>query len=42
MLALDALKGHFTPEVKSGIHAMNTHVIIIPGRMTSQLQVVDV
>jgi hypothetical protein len=42
MLVLDAFKSHLTPEVKSAIHAMNTDPVIIPGRMTYQLQVSDV
>jgi hypothetical protein len=38
MLVLDAYKGHLTPEVKSGIHATNTDLVVI----TSHLQVLDV
>jgi hypothetical protein len=39
MLVLDAFKGYLTPEVKSAIHAVNTDLMVIPGGMTSQLQV---
>lgn len=39
---LNTFKGHLTPEVKFVIHSVNTEPIIIPGDMTSQLQVVDV
>jgi hypothetical protein len=42
MLVLDAFKGHLPPEVKSMIHAMNTDLVVVPGGMTSQLQVLDV
>jgi hypothetical protein len=42
MLVPDAFKGHLTPEVKSAIHAMNTDLVVIPGGMTSQPQVLDV
>jgi hypothetical protein len=42
MLVLNALKGHLTTEVKFVIHAMNTDLEVIPGGMTSQLQVLDV
>jgi hypothetical protein len=42
MLVPDAFKGHLTPEVKFAIHAMNTDLLVIPGGMTSQLQVLDV
>lgn len=42
MLVLDAFKGHLTPEVKSTIQDMNTDLVVIPGGMTSKLQVLDV
>lgn len=42
MLALDAFRGHLTPQVKKEVEAMNTDLVIIPGGMTSQLQVLDV
>jgi hypothetical protein len=44
MLVLDAFKGHLTPEAKATItgSSMNTDVVVIPGGMTSQLQVLDV
>jgi hypothetical protein len=42
MLVLDAFKGHLTPEANATItgRSMNTDVVI-PGGMTSQLQVLD-
>jgi hypothetical protein len=44
MLVLDAFKGHLTPEVKATITggSINTTLVVIPGGMTSQLQVLDV
>jgi hypothetical protein len=39
---LDAFKGHLTLEVTSAIHAMNSDLVVIPGGLTSQLQVLDV
>jgi hypothetical protein len=42
MLVLDAFKCHLTPEVKSAIHAVNTDLVVIPGGMIFQLQVLDV
>jgi hypothetical protein len=42
MLVLNAFKGHLTPEVKFANHAMNTDLMVIPGGMTTQLQVLDV
>jgi hypothetical protein len=42
MLVLDAFKGHLTPELRSVIHAMNTDLVVIPGGITSQLQVLEV
>lgn len=42
MLVLDAFRGHLTPDIKGTIRDMNTDLVIIPGGMTSQLQVLDV
>ncbi|KAK0153232.1 Pogo transposable element with KRAB domain [Merluccius polli] len=42
MLVLDAFRGHLTEPVKSQVRAMNGDLVIIPGGMTSQLQVLDV
>ncbi|KAJ4426521.1 hypothetical protein ANN_27335 [Periplaneta americana] len=42
MLVLDAFKGHLTPEVKKKITALKTDLVVIPGGMTSKLQVLDV
>ncbi|KAJ4446805.1 hypothetical protein ANN_13503 [Periplaneta americana] len=42
MLVLDAFKGHLTLEVKKKITALKTDLVIIPGGMTSKLQVLDV
>jgi hypothetical protein len=44
MLVLDAFKGSLTPEVKATITSgsINTDIVLIPGGMTSQLQVLDV
>lgn len=43
MLTLDAFCGHITPKVKSlVIQHLNIDFVIIPGGMTSQLQVLDV
>jgi hypothetical protein len=44
MLVLDAFKGHLTPEVKATITggSINTDLVVIPGGVTSQLQVLDV
>jgi hypothetical protein len=43
MLVVFAFKGHFTPEVKSVIHAMDAaDLVVITWRMTSQLQILDV
>ena len=44
MLVLDAFKRHLTPEMKATItgRSKNTDLAVIPGRMTSQLQVLDV
>jgi hypothetical protein len=43
MLILDAFKGHLTEEVKTvASNLLNTDLVIIPGGMNSQLQVLDV
>jgi hypothetical protein len=43
MLVLDAFKGHLTEKVKAvASNLLNTDLVIIPGGMTSQLQVFDV
>uniref|UniRef100_A0A671NPD7 HTH CENPB-type domain-containing protein n=1 Tax=Sinocyclocheilus anshuiensis TaxID=1608454 RepID=A0A671NPD7_9TELE len=42
MLILDAFRGHLTSPVKEQLRAMNGDLVIIPGGMTSQLQVLDV
>jgi hypothetical protein len=43
MLVWDAFKGHLTEKVKSvASNLLNTDLVIIPGGMTSQLQVLDV
>ena len=42
MLVLDAFRRHLTESVKSQVRAMNADLVIIPGGMTSQLQVLDV
>jgi hypothetical protein len=42
MFVLFAFKGHFTPEVKSVIHTMDTDLVVITGWMTSQIQILDV
>jgi hypothetical protein len=39
MFVLVAFKGHSAPEIISVICAMNTDHVVIPGGMTSQLQV---
>jgi hypothetical protein len=41
MLVLDSFKGHLTQQVKEEIRKANTD-LVIPGGMTSQLQVLDV
>jgi hypothetical protein len=35
MLVLDAFEGHLTLDVRSVIHALNTDLVVIAGRMTS-------
>jgi hypothetical protein len=43
MLVLDAFKGHLTEKVKTvASNLLNTDPVIIPGGMTSLLQVLDV
>ena len=42
MLVLGAFHGHLTEPVKGQVRAMNGDLVIIPGGMTSQLQVLDV
>jgi hypothetical protein len=44
MLVLDAFKGHLTPEISATItgSSMNIYLVVIPGGMSSQLQVLDV
>uniref|UniRef100_A0A672HC27 HTH CENPB-type domain-containing protein n=1 Tax=Salarias fasciatus TaxID=181472 RepID=A0A672HC27_SALFA len=42
MLVLDAFRGHLTEPVKKQLRSMNGDIVIIPGGMTSQLQVLDV
>jgi hypothetical protein len=43
MLVLDAFKGHLTEKVKTvASNQLNTDLVIIPGGMTSQLQVLHV
>jgi uncharacterized membrane protein len=42
MLVLDAFRRHLTESVKSQVRAMNADLVIIPGGMKSQLQVLDV
>lgn len=42
MLVLDAFRSHLTTGVKEKIEALNSDLVIIPGGMTSQLQVLDV
>lgn len=42
MLVLDSFKGHLTADVKEEITKNNTDLVVIPGGMTSQLQVLDV
>jgi hypothetical protein len=44
MLVLDAFKGHLTENVKTvaASNLLNIDLVIIPGGMTSQLQVLDV
>ena len=41
---MDVFKGHVTPEIEATVTGsyMNTDLVIIPGGMTLQLQVLDV
>jgi hypothetical protein len=41
MLVLDAFKRHLTPEIKATGSSMNVDLVVIPGGMTSELQVLD-
>ena len=43
MQVLDAFKGHLTPEIKVTITSgsINTHLVVIPVEIISQLQVLD-
>lgn len=43
MLVLDAFKGHLTQGIKTTITGifMNTELVVIPGGITSKLQVLD-
>lgn len=42
MLILNGFRGHATDSVKSSMESLNTDMVIIPGGLTSQLQVLDV
>ena len=44
MLVFYAFKRHLTPEIKATItvNSMSTDLVVIPGAVTSQLQVLDV
>ncbi|KAJ8891683.1 hypothetical protein PR048_004212 [Dryococelus australis] len=42
MFVLDSFKGHLTPDVKNTAQDLNTDLVVIPGGITSQLQVLDV
>lgn len=42
MLVLDAFRGHLTDTVKTCASRMKTDLVVIPGGMTGQLQVLDV
>jgi hypothetical protein len=42
MLVSDAFKGHLTQEVKEEIRKPYTDLVLIPGGMTSQVQVLHV
>ncbi|XP_045402568.1 pogo transposable element with KRAB domain isoform X3 [Lemur catta] len=42
MLILNGFRGHATDSVKNSMDSMNTDMVIIPGGLTSQLQVLDV
>jgi hypothetical protein len=42
MLVLDSFKGHLTQQVEEEMRKANTDLVVIPGGMTSQLQVLYV
>ena len=42
MLVLDAFRCHKTPKIKAYLEDNDTDLVVIPGGMTSQLQVMDV
>jgi hypothetical protein len=42
MLVLDSFKGHLTQQVLEEMRKVNTDLVVLPGGMTSQLQVLDV
>jgi hypothetical protein len=42
MLVLDSSKGHLTQQIKEEMRKANTDPVVIPGGMTSLLQVLDV
>ena len=42
MFALDAVKGHLTDSVKNQLPKMNTELVVMPGRIKSVLQPMDV
>lgn len=42
MLVLDSFRGHTTDEMKTALKRLNTDLVVIPGGMTSMLQVIDV
>jgi hypothetical protein len=42
MLVLDSFRGHITNEVKRKIKSLKSDLVIIPGGLTSILQVLDV
>jgi hypothetical protein len=39
---LNSFKGHLTQQVEEEMSKANTNLVVIPGGMTSQLQVLDV
>jgi hypothetical protein len=41
MLVLDSFKGYLTQQVENEMRKANTDLVVIPGGMTSQLQVLD-
>jgi hypothetical protein len=42
MLVLDSFKGYLTQQVKEEMRKANTDLVVIPGGITSELQVLDV